>query len=83
MKNHSFKFQIGQIVYHRLMIPNEYHPEKKPSRTPFLIIERIATECIGGIQLGYNCRLGTSSNTGLATVLPERLFPINEIELEA
>ena len=83
MKTHSFKFQLGQIVYHRLIISNEYHPEKKPTRTPFLIVERIATECIGGVQLAYNCRMGTSSNVGLATVLPERLFAISEIELEA
>ena len=83
MKNHSFKFQIGQIVYHRLITPNEYHPDKKPTRTPFLILERIVTECSGGTQLSYNCRLGTISNTVLATVLPERLFSMNEIELEA
>ncbi len=83
MKNYSFTFQIGQIVYHRLAVQNDYHPDKKPARTPLLIIERVVTECVGGVQLSYNCRLGCSANGSTVTMQPDRMFNFNEIELEA
>jgi hypothetical protein len=78
----GFKFEIGEIVKHRLMVKNEYHPEKKSVGTPLLIVERVACECSGGVQLIYNCRLGTTSNSNISTFHPEKTFSLHEVELE-
>jgi len=84
MKKHKFK--IGDIVHHRLkgyvrQMSDPNNPQKG-SGSPFLILDRVTTECSGGIQLSYNCRMGATASGSLSTVNPERLYNIMEIELE-
>ena len=79
----GFKFKVGDVVYHRLGFVGGYREEMKNIRTPMLIIERIASECVGGIQLHYGCRVGISGNLTPITLEPTKLYNFNEIELEA
>ena len=78
----GFKFKVGEIVEHRLKTKDTYRSETI-SKTPLLIIERIATECNGGVQLFYMCRMGIA-NSGLSaiTFAPEKAYQLTEIELE-
>ncbi len=77
----GFKFKIGDIVYHKLKTSSEYKPEQI-QKTPLLIIERMAQECHGGVQLKYLCRVGTSASRGL-TFDPSNNYVMMEMELEA
>lgn len=77
----GFKFKVGDIAYHRLSHMGSYQDEKT-FRTPVLIVERMATECVSGVQLNYSCRLGVSGRLAATTFEPTKLFVLNEIELE-
>ena len=77
----GFKFEIGQIVYHRLGFKSKYDKEGT-TKTPLLILERLAQECIGGVQPKYLCRLGTSSGVSSITLEPRENFTFMEFELE-
>jgi hypothetical protein len=79
----EFRFELGQIVYHRINRPAEYKEDTKPARNPLLIVERIKRECEGGIQLSYACRLGCPTWTAPTIIVPEKFYEFFEIELEA
>jgi len=75
-----FKFEIGQIVYHRLTSIQRFEKDSI-GKTPLLILERCSIECSGGTQLQYRCRLGVATAT-LITFEPKESFLLNEVELE-
>ena len=74
-----FKFEIGEIVYHKIV--SKYNYKEMAIRTPLIILERVATEFKGGVQLTYKCRLGLSgyAQTGIE---PSNLYIMQEVELE-
>jgi hypothetical protein len=79
----EFEFTIGQIVYHRLKLPHLMGSQPE-SRTPLLIVTRIAEECSGGVQLKYQCRIGVSSGIHVITMADgARTYEFHECELEA
>ena len=75
----GFKFKVGDIVYHRLKTKKEF--KEGENKTPLLIVERLAQECSGGIQLQYRVRVGVSSHT--VSFDPQYLATVQEIEVEA
>lgn len=81
----NFKFEIGQIVYHRLHGPPSNRQDGDPTKTPLLIIERIAIECSGGVQLSYRVRIGVSANSmAYVTVAdPTNTHIMQECEIES
>lgn len=76
----GFKFKVGDIVCHRLGFTPKYDKDT-PVKTPILILERQAQECMGGVQLRYLCRLGAATGVSAITFEPRDLFTFTEIEL--
>jgi len=74
IENSDFKFQIGQIVYHRL--------HSKDNRTQMVVVSRLLEQCEGGIQHLYRCRMGLSAYAHPFTLDPNRLYDFQEIEIE-
>jgi len=69
----GFEFKVGDIVHHKL--------KSDKQKTLMLIVERMANECSGGVQLFYKCRVGINGYA-LTTFDPSKIFIVNEIELE-
>ena len=77
----GFKFNLGEIVQHRINVPSVW--DKKRKASPLLIISREAEECSVGVQFHYGVRVGAVENHGnTPSFEPSRTYRVHEIELE-
>lgn len=82
-----FKFKIGQIVRHKIAGRSEDQPADvkrnyiwapADKKVKFMILTRTLEECVGGLQMHYQCR-GVSPDGNLIT----GSVNIDELELIA
>ena len=52
----GFKYQIGDVLIHKAL---NWLQTKTSAQTfvQIVVLERLAQECPGGVQLHYNCRI--------------------------
>ena len=76
----EFKFQIGDVVTHKTMVPPFQTKDGRPQH--FTIVGRLYDECPGGIQKHYRCRI-TSQDWGGTMGITRDLYQLHEEELVA
>lgn len=80
-----FAFPLGaEVTLKAMLTPFEWlpsHPAEDQVPQKLVILERQLTECPGGYQVNYHCRVLSPGGLGQVSVFTSDLFWLNEMEL--